>query len=221
MKKLWCSLLAMVVISLAAPARSDDDSIAKELSKIAERGPGVYAIKKDDKGRIISFMVVGQARISTVLGKPKGLQLARDKARLDAAAQLVKWLSEKVSIHQKSEDETILFIEGSEDNDQEALKEAGKAIEKTTTVIESVAQGMIRGLEVLYFEQSEKDKTYTIVLGWDASTAKATEEVKAANEGGPTVKDEPVKPERSKRFLPDKKIEDKKVTSPDAKKFIP
>lgn len=215
---LICSLVLFALLGLTSVTQAEDkadDEVAKAMSKIAQLGPGVHAIKKDNKGRITSCVVVGQSRISTVLGKAKGLETARDRAKLDASGQFVKWLNEKVSIYQKSEDESILFIEGSEDNDKEALKESGKAVEKTTKKIESLSQGLIRGFQVLHVEVSDKDKSYTIVLGWDAKTARAVQGVKEANGPGSKTGGDP------KQFLPDKKIEDKKVTSPDAKKFLP
>lgn len=216
--------LGLLTIALGvSPARADEDEVAKAMSRIAALGPGVptEGIKRDNKGRITSCIVVGQARISTALGTAKGLEVARDKARLDARGRFVQWLQDKVSMYEKSEDETILFLEGSEENDKDALKESGKAIEKQTKKMESIAQGLVRGLQVLHVEQSGKDKTYTMVMGWDAKTARAAAGVREDNEGTPAGK-KPDAPKEGdpKRPAPDKKIEDKKTTSPDAKKFI-
>lgn len=201
------SAACIAALACAAAVGADDkakkdDEVAKAMSKIAQLGPGVHAIKKDDKGRIQSCIIVGTARISTVLGAAKGLETAREKARLAASAEFVKWLKEKVSVHSKSEEETILFLEGSEGNDKETMKESGKAIEKTSKKMESISEGLTRGMQVLHFETSDKDKTYILVLGWDAKTSEATKDA---------GKDKKV----------DKKIDDKKVTSPDAEKFLP
>jgi len=71
--------IALAVAAGAVTARAGDnkdDEVAKAMSKIAQTGPGVYAVKKDDRGRIKSCVVVGQARISTVLGKAAGLEAA-------------------------------------------------------------------------------------------------------------------------------------------------
>lgn len=204
---------AFALLLTSLPARGDDTE--KAMAKIATLGPGVHAIKTDKKGRIVSCVVVGQARISTVLGKSKGLQVARDKARLDASAQYAKWLNEKVSVLESSEDETILFLEGNQENDAAAMKESGKAVEKTTKKMQSISQGLVRGLQVLHTEVSGDDKTFTIVMGWDAKTAAKVKTIAEADEGN---SDEPVKKPKSKK--PDQ-IEDKSVTSPDAKKFLP
>jgi hypothetical protein len=77
---------AIAVVLAASPVWADDKDkkdadVEKALSRIAKLGPGVHAIKKDKQGRVMSCIIVGQARISTVLGKAKGLQDARDKAR--------------------------------------------------------------------------------------------------------------------------------------------
>jgi len=220
---LFATAIAVLIAARTAPADEKDKKdaeVEKALSKIAQLGPGVHAIKKDKQGRITSCIVVGQARISTVLGKPKGLQDARDKARLDASAQFVKWLKEKVSVHEKGENETILFIEGSEDNDKAALKESGKAVEKSTKKFESISEGMVRGLQVLHLEVSDKDRTYTLLMGWSADNAKAAEKV-GNGEVGTRLKDGGSKKAEESRRPSDRKIEDRKVTSDDAKKFLP
>ena len=216
---------AIAVVLAAGSALADDKDkkdaeVEKALSKIVQLGPGVHAIKKDKQGRITSCIIVGQSRISTVLGKTKGLQDARDKARLDGSAQFVKWLKEKVRVHEKSENETILFIEGSEDNDNEALKESGKAVEKNTKKFQSISEGMVRGLQVLHLEVSNKDQTYTLVLGWSADDAKAAEQAEKGNVGT-TSKDAGPKKQGESKTAKDKNIEDKKATSEDARRFLP
>lgn len=165
--------------------------------------------------------MVGQSRISTVLGKTKGLETARERARITASGEFIRWLKEKVSVHVKTEDETILFLEGSEDNDKDALHESGKAVEKTSKKMESIAEGLVRGLQILHVEVSDKDRTYTIVMGWDANTAKATQGVKTINDSGSEPPGSGSSTTDKPKKTIDKKIEDKKVTSPDAKKFLP
>jgi hypothetical protein len=116
------------------------------------------------------------------LGKAKGLEISRQRAELDAKAQFVRWLKGSVSVRLRTDDEAILFLEGREDNDKDALKESGKAVEKTSTKMESVARGLVRGLQLLHVEQSPRDKTYTVVYGWEAKTAEGTRRVKEINE---------------------------------------
>ncbi len=154
MRNLWFAVAALGL--LWTPTvwagdgdKKDDAEVETALSKIAEAGPGVYAIQKDAQGRITSCIVVGQSRISTVLGAAKGKEIARERARLDASGQFVTWLKEKVSVHVKSDDQTTLFLEGAEGNDKDALKESGKAVESTSKTMDSVANGLIRGLQVL------------------------------------------------------------------------
>jgi hypothetical protein len=190
-----------------------DDEVAKAMSKIAKLGPGVHAVRKDDRGRIKTCVLVGQARISTALGKAKGLETARTRARLAAAAEFRKWLKEKVTVYEKSESETITLIEGAEGGDKEVLKESGKAVEKTTTRYETVAAGLVKGLQVLHVEVSGDDKLYTVVLGWDAATAKAIG--KADGDG----KKENRKAGGAKKSG-DKELDSKSVTSNDAMRFI-
>ena len=206
-------LAAMIVAVSACTLRGQDAEVEKALSKIAQLGPGVHAIKRDKQGRITSCIVVGQSRVSTVLGKVRGLQDARAKARLDASGQFVKWLKEKVSVHEKNEDEVILFLQGSEDNDKSAQQESGKAVEKTTKRFESASKGMVRGLQVLHVEVSDKDKSFTLLMGWSAENARAVEKLEKGTDDK----------SGSKGSSNSKKpgIGDKKVTSDDAKKFLP
>ena len=206
-------LLFAAALLLVAPVALADDDAGK---KLADLGPGVHEIKTDKKGRITSCIVIGQARVSTVLGKAKGTPVARDKARLDCSVQFVKWLGEKVAVYESSEDETILFLEGNKENDAAARKESGKAVEKSTKKMESVSNGLVRGLQVLHVEVSDKDRTYTLVMGWDRKTADKVKGI-AESDGDETPAKKPVDPADPKR--PDK-IDDKSVTSPDLKKFL-
>ena len=216
------------------PTKNDDDEVAKAMSKIAEAGPGVYKIKTDDKGRIKSCIVVGQSRISTVLGKAKGIETARQRAQLDAKAEFVKWLKEKVNVRQKTDDETIILLEGNEGKGGDELKESGKAVEKTSKKMESIAEGLVRGMEVLHTEVIAKDQTYTIVYGWDAKAAEATKKARSSlndeSKDGSKPKTEGVGKDgdgekttgstSDDKKTPDKKLDDKKSTSSSAKKFL-
>ncbi len=57
----------------------DEKKLAKtkEVALALEQGRGVQSVKRDEKGRILSCYIVGNGRISTVLGE--------DQGRLDAA----------------------------------------------------------------------------------------------------------------------------------------
>ncbi len=104
----WIAPLVVCTLLLGGQvshAQKDDDgpSVEEQMAKLAALGPGVHKIQKGKKGQITSCVVVGQARISTALGKAKGLELARDKANLDCSAQFVKWLKEEASVYQSSD----------------------------------------------------------------------------------------------------------------------
>jgi hypothetical protein len=235
-----CAAVAVLFLSAAGLVWAAEDegekpspekpSVEEAMRNIAKLGPGVHAIKTDKKGRILSCVVVGQARISTVLGKSKGIEMARDKANLAASAEFVKWLKEEVSVHQANEEEAVMFIEGSEDNDEDALKESGKSVEKNSKKMESVAKGLVRGLQVLHKEVDGDGKTYTVVKGWKADTAQGVKKVAAdlASDEPPskekpsrssgTTKDAADKPTKPRK---DKDIESDSATSKDAADFLP
>ena len=62
-----------------------------------------------------------------------------------------------------------------------------------------------------------EDKTYTLVLGWSADTAKAAKKVEKGDDEDDPKEKKPAKPKKKS----DKKIDDSKSTSDDAKKFVP
>jgi hypothetical protein len=194
-------------------AASDEDKVGQ----LAQVGPGVSNIKRDAKGRIQSCVVVGQARIPLVLGKAKGLQIARTNARLSCEAEFVRWLRTDVDMHVKNEQETILFLEGKEDNDKNALRESGKSVDKTTQQFKAKSKGLVRGLQVLGVVQDAKDQTLTLVMGWSAQTAAATKQIEAGKGDGVQGGKGGTGPGARSG---DRKLQDRKVVSPDLKKFI-
>lgn len=167
--------------------------------------------------------MVGQARISTALGKAKGLEVARDKADLGASAEFVKWLNEDTAVYESREDETVILLEraGNAGADDEPA-ETGKAIEKSSKKMERVSKGLVRGLQPLYKAVDGDGKTYTLIKGWSLKNSEATKEVasdsaddapKGAKSGRRTAAKKPKKV--------DKDIESDSVVSDDAESFLP
>jgi hypothetical protein len=135
------TVIALLFVLHVAPASADEKkegsepkagSVEEQMDNLVKQGPGVHNIKKDDKGRVQSLVVVGQSRLSTVLGASKGKELARKKASQSAKAEFVKWLGDKVEVRESQDNEATLFVQGDEGNDKNALSEAGKAIEKSS-----------------------------------------------------------------------------------------
>lgn len=230
-----CVITAFLLLALPLYAQEADDAEGKQptveqaMAKIAQLGPGVHAIKKDKKGRIVSCVVVGQARISTALGKAKGIELARDKANLAASAEFVKWLKEDAKVYQSADEESVIILEGSEDGDDDSLAESGKDVEKTSRRMESVSQGLIRGLQILHKEVDGDGKTYTIVKGWKADTADGVKKIAASLSADDDAKSGSTKPkpgtastgQAKPKSKIDKDIESGSTTSDNAKDFLP
>lgn len=226
----WIRPLVVCTLLLGAPisyAKDDDDapSVEEQMAKIAALGPGVHSIQKDKKGRFKSCMVVGQARISTSLGKAKGIEMARDKANLACSAEFVKWLKEEVSVYQSNDEETVILMEGSEGADDDTLKESGKSVEKSSKKMESLSKGLVRGLQILHKEVDGDGKTYTVIKGYNADTAEgvkkisadlASDESKSKDKKSGASKDG----SESKKKI-DKDIESGSATSDDAADFLP
>jgi hypothetical protein len=207
----------------AKDTASEESAVQKQLANIAALGPGVHAIQKDKKGRIHSCIVVGQSRISTALGKAKGLEVARKRADLSVSAEFVKFLKEKVTVVENLHDETITLLEGTEEDNKDHLKESGKAGDRVVTDITSVSEGLVRGLQVLYVKTDGENKTLSVLKGWKADTAEGAKRV-AAN----LTKDDPVssEPRTPKSESPNRKPDDKvipnsEITSDDAADFLP
>lgn len=232
--QMWLLALSVVLLGAGLSAAEDKDkkpteekveSVEERFDKIVKLGPGVHAIKKDKKGRITSCLVVGQSRISTVLGKAKGLEIARSKAGLEAATEFVKWLKLRPTTIEASDEETVILVEGSEGDQDESLKEAGKTIEKSSKRMETVAQGLVRGLVVVHAAVDAEDKTYTVIKGWKADTAEGVKKVaKDLATDEPQSDKKPTKPSDDKPSKAsqksDKELKDRKATSDDAKDFL-
>ena len=225
-----CTLLLSNQFAHAQEEKAEKTPSAEEaLAKIVALGPGVHNIVNDKKGRIKSCVVVGQARISTALGKAKGIELARDKANLACSAEFVKWLKEEVSVYQSNDDQSVILMEGSEGDGDDSLKEFGKSVEASSKKMESLSRGITRGLQVLHKAVDGDGKTYTVVKGWKADTAEAVKKVSAD-----LASDEPEsKGDKSKKAASgaskekaaskkiDKEIESGSATSDDAADFLP
>lgn len=172
-----------VKATAAAEAPAEERSVAEltraRYSELAKLPPGVLldSIRKDEKGHIASFLVVGKSRISTVLGKAKGIEIARGRANLQASAEFVKWLKQDVRVAEVLDDETIILMTGTEGSDGETSNESGKTIEKTSTRMEAVSRGLVRGLVAVYSEIDADNHEYIVIKGWKADTAEAVKKV--------------------------------------------
>jgi hypothetical protein len=228
----WIILLTVCTLLLGgqvSQAQEEDDgpSVEEQMATLVALGPGVHNIQKNKKGNIRAFVVVGQARISTSLGKNKGLELARNKANLACSAEFVKWLKEEVSVYESNDEETVILLEGSEEGDGESLTESGKSVEKSSRKMESLSKGLVRGLQLIHKEVDGDGKTYTIIKGWKADTAEGTKKIAADlasdepatnnKKSGKTTS--PEKSSEAKKKI-DKEIESGSTTSDDAADFL-
>lgn len=154
--------------------------------KLVALGPGVHKIKKNGTGAVVSLVTVGQGRISTALGKAKGVERARRIAALSADAEFSKWLKSKVTIAESEDSEEIILLENA---GGEVPKESGKAVEKTSRKMELFSEGLLRGLQVIYVDQDPDSETLTVIKGWKADTAEGAKRVAAlmADESEPAA----------------------------------
>ncbi|MDZ4849973.1 MAG: hypothetical protein SGI77_11865 [Pirellulaceae bacterium] len=226
----WITSLAVCALLLGSRdsyAQDDGSYVDEQMAKLFALGPGVHAIQKNKKGRITACVVVGQARISTSLGKAKGMELARDKANLICSAEFVKWLKEEASVYQSTDDESVILLEGGEEaGEDDSLKESSKSVEKNSKKMDSLSKGLVRGLQLLHKGVNADDKTLTIIKGWKADSADGVKNVAAVlasdePEGKKSKKSGETESKRPKDNKIDKDIESDSATSDDAADFLP
>lgn len=177
MKNYWITTglalsLNLITIATSIAQESNSDIVAR----LAALGDGVHEIKKNDDGTLKSLKVVGSSRISTVLGKAKGLQRAQKKASMKANAAFVEWIKSEVTSISEESDETILTLQG----DGENVKEQGKATEMSKEVIAKKAQGLVRGLTLVAKDQTED--MMTLVYLWSPKKANMAKAAGKANQ---------------------------------------
>ena len=192
----------------ATPGTTPEDAI----KQLADLGPGVHKIKKDDGGHLQSCVIVGQSRISTVLGTAKGLEVARKRARMNAQAEFVRWMKTAVAAVQLMSDSSMVVLKG----EGNAVSESGKATELTSENVTTLSEGVLRGMTNIGAHQDGKGETLTIVYGWTPKNDALAEEAKEINKrpGDATTQTPAGRPvERGT-------VENKTTVSGEAKEFL-
>jgi hypothetical protein len=180
---------------------------------------GVSVVQKDKKGKIISLVVSGRARVTTVLGVEQGIELAEVKADLDCDARFIAWMNKSnVRISVEGNREFLVVTEEGEDS--------GKSADKTTVEQKREAQGIVRGLQVLYSETDGDTKFHTTVKGLNFATQKAIQEAEDIISGEESEKNSKSSAKKGKKTNTTKKDSSKKIPSssslaPDAEDFLP
>lgn len=158
------------------PAASPRAPASDATETLVALGPGVHLVKRSNNNAVTSLVTIGQARISTALGKAKGLERARRIASQSADIEFLKWLKSKVSVAETEDSEDIILLEN---DGGKVPKETGKALEKTSRKMELYSEGLLRGLQVIHVDQDPESEMITVVKGWKADTAEGTKKVAA------------------------------------------
>ena len=226
-----CTLVASATFAeenVAAPENQAAQNAAQEQSaaqdsikELAELGPGVHKVKTADGNVFKSCVVVGQARISTVLGASKGLATARRNAKLSAEAAFVDWLKTKTSSVRSRGDETEFKLKG----DGETQTEAGASTETSTETITSCAQGAVRGLTLIGSRRDPETKMLTQVYAWKPGYARIADQIESAMKPEPSAASASAPATRGKANADAPKtqsspIKEKTVVAPEAKEFL-
>ena len=207
----------------ASPAAKEDaGSTAEEMDAYYQQGPAVH-VKKDGKGRLEKVIVVGRARISTVLGAAKGKEMARKKAAQNAKAEFVKWLGEKVEVREKSENEATLFLTGAEENGKDSLERGWQGRREEQRLLQVRCGRACSRLDGASHGRECRNRGENLYLGvrMDAANAKAAKHT-ATNDSG--IDDKPAgasaKEPPGGKATSEKKIRSRKVTSKEAEDFL-
>lgn len=175
MKKIKIVLLIGLVCTMV-PFNAQEKT-QTDWEKVAELG-GVQRVKKDKNGVIQSFVVGGKARISNVLGPVKGVAVAREKATLQAKAEIVKWMKEKVTVKQRNKENSIILVEG---KDGKLTSEQGKSVDEMVMEIETYASGITKALTPIctMTKTYQNENYYIIVFGWSAANTISAQQAEA------------------------------------------
>ena len=193
-----------IAMSLLVPGLSVAQESQEEIvARLAFLGDGVHEVKKNENSTLRSLKVVGSSRISTVLGKAKGLQMAQKKATMKANAAFIAWIKNEVSSVSRSEEEDIVTLKG----DGENQSEEGKSTSITKVVIETKAQGLVRGLSLVAKDQT--DDTMTLIYLWTPARANAAKIAGKINRSDESTS------AKGKPNSSGKKVTPKRVVSPD------
>ncbi len=175
-------VLASAIIGCGLIATSQDQDKAtpqeQELKKIKEMGIGIYKIKYDAAGAIASFLVVGQAEVSNVLGPVKAQLMARKAAEQSAKAALVQFMKETVTVVETSDNQTVLTTEGN----GSSLLQKGKSIDKQSSKFKSVSSEVLSGLTLIHYDLDADKKTMTAIYGWKPKFSEIGRELREKNE---------------------------------------
>lgn len=201
-------LLFFCIVTSTFTCALAEESPEEAVKRMAQMGAGVHDVKKDAKGALQSLKVVGQERISKVLGQAKGVIVAQKSASMKANAEFVEWMEKNVTSVATLDNQTILTLSG----DGEKVSEQGKSDEKTTEQITQVAQGLVKGLKLIGKDQDPETGLLTLVYSWSISGAQLANEAKEANNRAP---ESPAKPNQENGGQPSGEIQKKTIVSPD------
>jgi hypothetical protein len=183
MKKQIVTAIAIGIAStfsaMAQEGNAQNEPIPQEansdgVENLAALGDGCHNIKKEN-GRLKSMKIVGSARISSALGTTKGLQIARQRAKLAAQQEFIEWIKTNVTGMRSSEEETVLQLESGSDGPTES----GKSLETDKRTIASQAEGLVRGLTLI--GKKQEGETLTLVFGWSSKNTDLARQAEAAN----------------------------------------
>ena len=173
--KILFAVAALICPSLQA-ADQPTETPEQIVQRLAGLGPGVQEVKTEANGKLKSVKVVGQVRISTVLGKAKGMEIAQKRAKASAFREYAEWIKTHVKSTSADGNEVMTISEA----DGNGQKEQSKASETNTDHVTVDADAIIHGL-ALVGKHVDADGTLTLVFAWSSARAAEAKEAAAAN----------------------------------------
>ena len=158
------------VASLMCPtfrvADQPDESHEDDVQLLIDLGCGVHE-GKTEAGKLESVKFVGQTRISTVLGKAKGMEIAQQNAKAIVFNEIADWCQWGVKSISDDGIEVMGILE------ENAQNERSQASERPTHDVTSKTAAIIRDL-VLEEQHVDPDgETLTLIYAWSPGRAAA------------------------------------------------
>ena len=211
------TVLAMFTCGiLFAQDSSDKQSEAEkqeaEIVAALDIGGGPFLVKRTKQGEIISMAFVGSNRISTTLGVSKGKEIAKQRATLKAKGAFSKWLKEEITVVESASDETLLMLQGSEEDSGDTFSESGKSLETTSSQYKTFSNGILRAMRPIaydiYVDEDTNEKEYRVMLYWSKTDSDAAKKLKANLDSDDVVSDKPAikRPKTNKTVKPKRVI---------------
>ena len=185
MKQLLSIAAVFAVLAFGSFAFAQEEQQSKAAQKMkayeayAQGDSEGVVYKQFDKnsGKLTDVLVVGRAHASTVFGASRGRIVAARKASMSCDANFVQWCKKNLKVREGGNYEEITEGKGVESDDENSLTEEGKNSDKYSREIVTYAEGIVRGMEIVYSKLDSEKKQYIVIKRWSKKGSDAAKTV--------------------------------------------